>query len=263
MSDEERLRAIETLLNREPSESRWRELCGHLAGMVDSVAIELGVLAVREQLQGWPARMRRAGSLGSFAEATAPWLARLFRGACDSRLELVGWAYVRHESEHHPGEDRFLDNKDPYGLGPDFSTLIRPVVFAFARHLQPDFAPPNVRLSCEGRVEPASGCGGGFEAETWGDAERGLRWHAMITEHAADYSSDGAWTVYGLNEGLMLKVGDRERGAGTYTFEAEGPTPEVLELALAWGELLRVGPGWSYDEALDCLARVRCLVSAK
>ena len=76
----------------------------------------------------------------------------------------------------------------------------------------------------------------------------------MVTEHAADYSSDGAWTVYGLNEGMTIKVGDKERGSGTYSFEVAGPTPKVLELALAWGALLRIGRRWTLEQAVACLA---------
>jgi len=253
MSDEERLSSVESLLDREPSASSWRDICEHLTAMKDQTAIDLGLLAAREHnLIRWPARLRHAESVSDLP--SAPWLAKLFHGVCDPRLGIVGWASMRHEVEHRLHEDPILGDRNSDLEGPGFTTLVRPIVLAFARHLQPDFTPPDVLISREDNVMSAYGCGGGFELETWGDATRGIRWHAVVTEHAADYSSDGAWTVYGLNEGMTIKVGDKERGSGTYSFEVAGPTPKVLELALAWGALLRIGRRWTLEQAVACLA---------
>jgi hypothetical protein len=102
----------------------------------------------------------------------------------------------------------------------------------------------------------AAGCGGGRDLEQRGTAEQGLTWDDTITEHAADDSSKGAWTAYGLAAGCALQRGSRyERRSGSYDLEVTGPVPQVDEVYEAWCALLERKTGVSAEHAREALAR--------
>jgi len=103
----------------------------------------------------------------------------------------------------------------------------------------------------------AAGCGGGFDEEKRGDETRGLRWYDRISEHAADHSSDGAWTPYGLQWPGTFSLGRHERGSGNYRFSASGPAPAVFELAWAWGRLVARGEVVTVEDARGALEEGR------
>ena len=62
------------------------------------------------------------------------------------------------------------------------------------------------------------------------------------------------WSAYGLRDGKSLVLRQWDRTGGFYTFEAEAPTPAVIELVLGWGALLREAPPWTREKAETALA---------
>ena len=235
---------LTALLAKPPSARAWVALCEVLAPL-EGEELEAALAVARGPVGGWPAELRRCGPYYPSGQAADPWLQPVFGGRFDPRLELVGWATVEHSTPF----------ADPSELcGGDFVPAIRAIVVAFARFVDPSFDPVDTVLHRDSEFTSAAGCGGGFDEEVRGDERRGLRWYDTTTEHAADYSADGAWTPYGLAWPGTLSIGRRERGAGDYHFKAAGPTPAVLELAWAWGMLVGQGAGVTGEDARAALA---------
>lgn len=136
---------------------------------------------------------------------------------------------------------------------------LHPIVRLLAQHLDPAFQPPDTLLHEDSYYYSAAGCGGGRDLEQRGTAEQGLTWDDTITEHAADDSSKGAWTAYGLAAGCALRVGRYERGSGTYDLEITGPVPQVDEVVAVWCALLELGTGVTVKHAREELLRVIAL----
>ncbi len=63
--------------------------------------------------------------------------------------------------------------------------------------------------------------------------------------------------MYGLEPGLALTMRHWDRGSGHFTLELEGPTPAVLEIALAWGRFLHDTPPLTTEAALAHLESSR------
>jgi len=130
-----------------------------------------------------------------------------------------------------------------------------PIALALAQHLDPTFQPPDTLLREDSQFTSAAGCGGGREVEQRGTPEQGLLWDDYITEHAADESSHGAWTPYGLAAGCALSVGRYERFSGYYELTVTGPAPQVDEVHAAWCALIERGTGVTAQHARDALSR--------
>jgi hypothetical protein len=157
---------------------------------------------------------------------------------------------------------RTLTHVAPFGTeGPrlcaplSFHPGVYPVVMLFAQHLDPTFAPPDTVIREESNFYSASGCGGGRDVEQRGTKEQGLIWDDVITEHAADESSNGEWTAYGLAPGCALRVGRYERTRGEYQLSVTGPSPQVDEVLAAWLALIELGSGVTAEHAREALSR--------
>lgn len=61
-------------------------------------------MAIAKRTRGEPERPAKLRAIGRVSLA-GPWLAGLFDGVCDPRLQLAGWAVIRHEIEHRDGKD--------------------------------------------------------------------------------------------------------------------------------------------------------------
>lgn len=229
-----------------PSGEAWGALCSGLGRFEEAAAAEV-VASLRGPLARWPATLRRGEQASG--DPAAPWLEDLGAGRCDPRLELLGQAALRFATP-------FAREGERLAGWPNLRAAY-PLVVLLARALDPGFDPPDTLRSQDGEYFSANGCGGGFDEDVRGDEARGATWYDRITEHAADDASEGAWRVYGLPEGCLLEVGRYERGRGRYTFAAAGPCPAVLELALAWGALMRAENGIDLASARSALANAR------
>lgn len=210
----------------EPSAAGWRALCNLLAPLAGE-ALDEALSHCRAPVSRWPTSLRRVHPAFRDDPAVA-WTSGLFEGRVDPRLALVGRAELEH---HQPSGDgvRFLGDH----------AALYPIAKSFSRYVDPSFDPVDAVLDVQHEYTPANGCGGGFDSETRGDGVRGLRWYDTVTEHAADDSSDGAWSPYGLASEISIRVGRYERSTWRYTFAVSGEAPTVLVLAHAWGTLLR------------------------
>lgn len=223
---------LKALVARGPSDARWRALCDELGGIADRDVLEQALCVVREPVACWPARLRRAElRLESTAEPVARWLGGVFQAVVDPRLELVGWASMRRRTDYS-GADPFDARLATYGG----------IVRAFARRLEPGFAPSERLRRDESGGTSAYGCGGGWASMAWGDEAQGISYDDRWTEHPSTDESDDSWAAYGLGDGKRVSLQHWDRGGGYLTLEVEGPTPGVLQIALAWGALLREEP---------------------
>lgn len=160
-------------------------------------------------------------------------------------------------------ELRTLTHRAPFGregavlCGPrDFHLHVYPVVLVFVQHLDPQFQPPDTLVREESYFHPASGCGGGREVLVQrGNATQWITWDEVISEHAADESSVGDWTAYGMAGGCALRLGRYERTSGEYRLDVTGPVPQVDEVMAAWLALLAMGTGVTAEHAREALAR--------
>lgn len=218
---------VERLLAGVPSATAWAALTRALSAC-DERTVARSLAGARR----WPAELRVIGAHVGRPEGRVrwddvlshEWSCSLFAGRVDVRLAACASACVAHAA-------------DDVATGLEPSGLLR-VARAFARHLDPTFDPPDVEIASHREYTSAAGCGGGFAYARRGDATRGFDWDEVITEHAADDSYDGAWTPYGHRSATRFSVGRWEREGGRRTFAAIGPTPEVLELAHAFGLLV-------------------------
>ncbi len=163
---------IGSLVAQGPSEAGWLTLCELLGALEDPGEIAAAVRRWREPLAGWPARLRRSSA------STKRWLEALFDRVVDPRLELLGWASMSQTTEY------------PWNDPRQFSLSFRHLLLAWARHLQPGFAPPDVLRYDRSDGAHAAGCGGGWAASAWGDEARGVTYEDTWIEHAADDESD-------------------------------------------------------------------------
>lgn len=201
-----------------PTERAWSEVVRLLSSLEGSALAS--AIAEARAVVAWPARLRHV-------DAACPWLAGLFDGKLDPRLELVGWASVKHSHDYRYLECNLAQRQ-----------LLR-IVAAFARHLDPTFTAPDTLLEGGDDIRYASGCGGGSVWEKRGDASRGVLFSDVAIEHSAEMENDGSWVPYGLAEGHELTVARRDCIGGTYTFSATGPAHAVIELASVWGAMVR------------------------
>ena len=229
-----------------PSAEAWGALCARLA-QVEAGAVGEVVASLRAPLARWPGTLRR-GAIRA-GDPAAPWLEALGAGHCDPRLAVFDHASLRFATRFAREGERLAA----------WSCLREayPLVVLLAHALDPGFDPPDTLRSQSGEYYAAAGCGGGFDEDVRGDEGRGATWYDQITEHAADDSYRGTWKVYGLPEGCALEVGRYERGRGNYTLAASGPCPEVLELGLAWGALMRAEGGIDLESARAALTSAR------
>jgi hypothetical protein len=223
------------LTAQDPSEKAWDAVCEALCQLQDSEALARAIAVAREPLGRWPAMLRRAD-----ANRASPWTAGVFEGRFDRRLELVGWASIRH---HH--EYEYLES-------PVKSERLLDLVAAFARRLDPTFDPPNTVLESGDDIRYASGCGGGRAYEKHGGATQWIAYDNQAVEHSGDMETNESWTAHGVSEGATVTVGCHDYIGGYYDFTASGPAPAVFELAPVWSAVLR---GMPISEALELLHR--------
>lgn len=225
---ENHIRMLAARASREPSLAHWRQIAETLAKL-PAEDLPPVITALREPLRAWPAEMRRESTYS----ARAPWLAGLFKGVIDPRLELIGWADIAHRQD--------FEEPDLCGT-PDYVEGIYAVTKLFAQALDPAFNPPDAVLSKDSEYTAAAGCGGGFDEERRGNEQQGMLWYDKIEESpSGNDPSAGTWSPYGLAGGYELHIGRFIQYKGYYTFSVSGPAPKVFELAHAWGILLRDG----------------------
>ena len=208
-------------------------LCESLSKLTPGPALDDLIAAHRADVATWPAAAR-------FVPAGSPWLAGIFEGRFDPRLELAGCARLEQVLTRQAGS---LAHRQMFGI-----------VKALAAHLDPTFDPPDVVLEEENTIVSAYGCGGGRETWTRGNATQTVRFSSNASESPSEgMRSDDQWTASGLAPGCTLTVAtgdffdDRK-------LSASGPCPAVLELGPAWSAVVR---GADLDEVRRVLASTR------
>jgi hypothetical protein len=240
----------------EPSRDHLRELCNYLDG-VEHTLLPRVLSHVLEELGRWPNEHRHASvyrvespwtrDFKARAEAEhgplGRWLWELFDGVADPRLAVLRSAWLHCEIEY-AGLAPWRDNK-----------LNTPaLVLAFGKHFAPDFSYPDTHRGSERELEPDRE----RTITRYGDEQRGLIHTVYSIEHAADSTYGDNYRLYGLgsNTRVELDLCSRSR-LETYTIDLSGPTPAVLDAAIAWGELLRAGPQLVETETIAAIARRR------
>jgi len=230
-------RTLDALLAK-PSHQHFGKVCRAL-DRLDDAELAAVMPSALERLAHWPDEIRSASVIRwkAFAddkrEPAERWLWALFDDVFNPRLALLRRASLSYKLEYaRDEEDPWTD--DGWGKQTGESLML-----ALGRHLEPgfDFAP--VVLSTEDEGTPFSD----RTVETSGDPQRGVIHTSYTVEHACDYTSGSKYVLYGLGAGTALELEITHRsGAGTYAFEARGPAPAVLEVALAWTRIERSGP---------------------
>ncbi|MFO0599050.1 MAG: hypothetical protein U0228_27320 [Myxococcaceae bacterium] len=197
---------------------RWTALCKSLERLTGSI-LEGVIASHRAEVLTWPASVRRL-------EADSPWLAGIFEGTFDPRLELAGWASVKQVLERDNANLR----TQPFEL-----------LKAFGRHLDATFDPPDVVLEESNDIRSAYGCGGGSASWVRGNSTQTIVFASDASESpSAGMRSYDSWMTRGLANGAVLTVLADDFLDGR-TFTASGPCPAVLELAPAWTAFVRGG----------------------
>jgi hypothetical protein len=131
-------------------------------------------------------------------------------------------------------------SNDPLSPGADaieaygrFKRAFRECALAMAHAIDPTFQLGEGEASAED-ADPSGAQGW----SRYGDDAGGLLWSWGCTEHAADETMYGAWSVLGLADGAVSLAITR-RTSGAYEFEAVGPERGVLDAAMALGDTLR------------------------
>lgn len=208
-------------------------LCDGLSKLPPGPALDDVIAAHRAEVATWPATVR-------LVPAESPWLAGVFEGRFDPRLELAGCARLEQALERQVGS---IAHGQMFGL-----------VKALAAHLDPTFDPPDVVLEEENTIVSANGCGGGRETWARGNATHAILFSSNATESPSEgMRSDDQWTAVGLAPGCSLVV-----ATGDFfdhrKLSAAGPCPAVLELGPAWSAVVR---GADLDEVRRVLASTR------
>lgn len=215
-----------------PSE-RWPALYETLSKHTPGPALDLLIAAHRADVATWPATER-------FVPPDSPWLSGVFDGRFDPRLELAGHARIGQVLTRQSGS---LAHRQMFGI-----------VSALAAHLDPTFDPPDVVLDEENTIVSASGCGGGRETWSRGNATHTIRFSSNASESpSAGMRSHDEWTAAGLGPGCALTVASGDF-IDDRTLSASGPCPAVLELGPAWSAMVR---GATLDEVRGVLAQTR------
>ncbi|MBM4778099.1 MAG: hypothetical protein GQE15_10410 [Archangiaceae bacterium] len=220
-------------LDRQMPSERWSALYERLSQHEPGAGLDRLIASHRAEVATWPATER-------FVAPESPWLAGLFEGRFDPRLELAGYARIGQVLTRHAGS---LAHREMFGI-----------ISALAARLDPTFAPPDVVLAEQNTITSASGCGGGQETWTRGNAAHTIRFSSNATESPSlGMRSEDEWAAIGLPPGCTLSV-----GSGDFfddrTLSAAGPCPAVLELGPAWSAVVR---GATLDEVRRVLAQTR------
>lgn len=213
--------------------ARWSAICERLSKHAPGAALDQLIAAQRAEVVTWPATER-------FVAADSPWLVGVFEGRFDPRLELAGQAQLRQGLTRQSGS---LARGELFGI-----------VKALAARLDPTFDPPDVVLAEENLITSASGCGGGRETWTRGNATQTVRFSSNASESPSlGMLSEDEWTAVGLAPGCTLTITSGDR-LDDRTLSASGPCPAVLELGPAWSAMVR---GATLDEVRRVLAQTR------
>lgn len=212
---------------------RWLALCETLSKHTPGPPLDSVIAAHRAEVATWPAAVR-------FVPADSPWLSGVFDGRFDPRLELAGHARLEQVLTRQTGS---VAHRQMFGI-----------VRALAAHLDPTFDPPDVVLAEENTIVSASGCGGGRETWTRGNATQTIRFTSNASESpSVGMRSEDEWTASGLAPGCTLTVASGDF-IDDRKLSASGPCPAVLELGPAWSAMVR---GAALDEVRRVLAETR------
>jgi len=217
----------------EPSGENWQHVC-QVVDRFASISSDLlaSVVAdVRAAIARWPADVRVIG-------ADSPWLAGIFTGTFDPRLQLVGRATIHSTRTHEPNS---LYTREAFDL-----------VELFARHLDPAFDPPQDILEDEDEIRSANGCGGGSAWKKRGNATQYISYHCSATESSAEMHHSESWDATGLAPGTSIVINHRDYYDDLCELVASGPAPAVFELAPVWEAAVKQG---AYIEESRALLR--------
>lgn len=193
----------------------------------------------------WSSREEQEAKHGPVAR----WLWELFDGVFNPRLVVLEEASLTCELEYRRQEDDPLNRK---GWGKQTQQSL---ALALARHLDPTFSYPHVLLSRNEERTPDTE----EILERFGDDKTGFVHTEYAIEHAVDLTCGHRYEPYGLAVGTIVGL-DIFTRSDSWTYKAwmSGPAPAILDLALAWGELLRSGPVILDGESIaDIAARRR------
>jgi hypothetical protein len=239
----------------EPSRAHFRQLALEVDRLDDKL-IATRLHSVLQKLESWPKELRtgevRHGRWSSKGEEEAKhgpvarWLWELFDGVFNPRLALLEEASLSSELEYLRGD---IEDGKSWGKQTQESLAL-----AVARHLDPDFAYPRALAGRdEDRTPDAE-----TTVERFGDEKTGFVHTEYTIEHAADHTSGHRYAPYGLAADARVEVDIFTRSRSlTHKLWMRGPTPAVLDLALAWGELWSGGPVLLDSESIAEIAARR------
>jgi len=165
----------------------------------------------------------------------------LEKGEIDPRLSLLGWASVKltYPMRTARGEPRPRPLNEFLGTlsMKRFQAIMRPVIRACAKHLDPSFTASN-RVSSR---KDERFWNNFSERIVVGRKSQGVVWNWEETEHCADESYRGSWKTHGLADFTSVEMEQVARGRKGYLFSVCGPTPQALDVAALFGWFCRLG----------------------